>query len=141
MLAAEPVFHKQTPGGVETVAVPFGHALSNLPELLKNFTENAPAQRPVQVEASLGIMINLTRGEPTEDAPALMVELVSGQFELHGHRHVPHQRPLVLLIQRVLQVLHPSFRRAIVAGITGRTVERQHQVALQDGIDGQAVER
>ena len=34
-------------GGVESVAVPFGHALSNLPELLKNFTENAPAQAPV----------------------------------------------------------------------------------------------
>jgi hypothetical protein len=41
VLEAEPVFHKQTPGGVESVAVPFAHALSNLPELLKDLTENS----------------------------------------------------------------------------------------------------
>jgi hypothetical protein len=43
LVAAEPVFHQQTPSGVDSMAVPFGHALRNLPELLKNFTENARA--------------------------------------------------------------------------------------------------
>ena len=48
MLAAEPVFHQQTPGGAEGVAVPFGHTLSTLPELLKKFTENTSAHGRVQ---------------------------------------------------------------------------------------------
>ena len=53
---------KQTPSGVKRVAVPFGHNSSNLPELLKNFTENRPAQRPVQAQASMGIVVKLARG-------------------------------------------------------------------------------
>jgi len=52
VLAAEPVFHKQTPGDVESVAVPFGHALSNLPELFKNFTENSVPHRTTSSEFS-----------------------------------------------------------------------------------------
>jgi hypothetical protein len=38
LLAAEPVFHDPTPSGVAVVAVWTGHALSKLPELLKDLT-------------------------------------------------------------------------------------------------------
>jgi hypothetical protein len=37
------------------MGIPFGHRLSNLPELLENFTENTPARGAVQAQSSLGI--------------------------------------------------------------------------------------
>jgi hypothetical protein len=62
MLAAEPVFHKQTPGGVKGVAAPFGHGLSNLPELIKNFMGDPPAQGPVEA-------LPITGAEPGQASP------------------------------------------------------------------------
>ena len=58
-LAAEPVFHDQTPTGVEGVAIPVGHALSKLPELLKNLTGYFGPQRGVQSEAPVGVVVKL----------------------------------------------------------------------------------
>ena len=45
-LAAEPGFHDQTPGGVETVAGPFGHTFGILPVLAENLTKNPFAGGP-----------------------------------------------------------------------------------------------
>src|SRR5262245_55637710 len=141
MLAAEPVFHKQTPSGVEGVAVPFGHTSTNLPELLENFTENAAAYRPVQMQAPAGVMVKLARSQTTQDTAAAVIQVVGGQFQFQRYGHISEEGSLVLMSQGVLQVLHPPFGRAIVAGITRRTVEGQHQVLLQHRVDRQAVER
>ena len=62
MLAAEPVFHNETPTGVEAVAIVFGHALSKLPELLKNFTENTSPGGTMDLEVALRVVINLAGG-------------------------------------------------------------------------------
>ena len=141
MLVVELVFHKQTPSGVERVAVPFGHTSSNLPELLENFTENSPAHRPMQAQASKGVVIYLARSKSSQDPSAPVIELMSGELDFHNHGHVLHERAPAQLVQCALQVLHSPLSRAIVAGITRRAVEGQHQVLLQDGIDSQAVER
>ena len=72
-MAAKPVFHQQTPGGVERVAISFGHTLSNLPELLKNSTEKSAAKRAVKAQAPTGIVVNLARSQSAQDATRFVV--------------------------------------------------------------------
>jgi len=45
-LVAKPGFHDERPGGVCVAAVPIGHTLDIVPELLEYFTENPLAGRP-----------------------------------------------------------------------------------------------
>ena len=59
LLAAEPAFHDETPTGVQAVAIVFGHALSKLPELLKDFTENTVPRPGMDAEMSARVVINL----------------------------------------------------------------------------------
>ena len=72
-MAAEPVFHQQSPGGVERVAVPFGHALSNLPELLKNSTEKSAPEGAVQAQAPVRIVVNLARSQSAKDTARFVI--------------------------------------------------------------------
>ena len=46
-LAAEPGFHNQTPSGVDGEAIPNGHTLDTVPELIEYFTENLLARSSV----------------------------------------------------------------------------------------------
>ena len=73
LMAAEPVFHEQTPGGVERVGISFGHTLSNLPELLKNSTEKSATQGAVQAQPPMRIVVHLARSESAQDTTGFVV--------------------------------------------------------------------
>ena len=75
-LAAKPGFHDQAPGGVGGVAVPNGHTLNILPELIEDFTENPLAGRTVQSNSASRIVIDLTGGALAQTAQPAVIELV-----------------------------------------------------------------
>jgi hypothetical protein len=58
-LAAKPVFHDETPPGVQAVGVSVGHTLGKLPELLKDFTGYFGPDRRVESEAAMGVVVEL----------------------------------------------------------------------------------
>ena len=140
VLAAEPVFHEPTPSGVEGVAVPFGHGLSNLPELLKDLTENPVPRGGVKADVALGVMVNLARGQTTEAAQAAVIEFVGGQFDFQGHGHIFDQRLGALFIEGGFEVAHAALDGSVVARIAWRAVKGQDPVAFEHFIDGLAVE-
>ena len=59
LLAAEPGFHDQAPGGAVGVAGPFGHTLDKVSELLEDFTENPLAGRSVPWKAASRVVKDL----------------------------------------------------------------------------------
>jgi hypothetical protein len=50
---------------IGSVAIPDGHALDNMPELLEHFTENLLARSSVQMDPASRVVINLTRSAVT----------------------------------------------------------------------------
>ena len=92
MLAAEPVFHDETPAGVQAVAVSFGHTLSKLPELLKNFTGYFVPDGGVKAEAPIGIVVKLAGSQAAQAAEVPVVEFVGCQFDFQSKGSVPHIR-------------------------------------------------
>lgn len=66
------------------MAIPLGHDLSNLPELLKKLTENSSALRPMKTQATLRIVINLTGRQATQHPPGTMIRFMGGQLQMSG---------------------------------------------------------
>lgn len=66
------------------MAVPNGHTLDILPELIEHFTENLLAGSSVQSQAAGRVVIDLAGGALVQAAQAAVIELVSGQFHLEG---------------------------------------------------------
>src|SRR5262249_61916845 len=112
----------QAPTGAQAVAGPFGHALSKLPELLKDLTNNSIPGGPMDAQAPLGIVINLAGSQTTQAAKLAVVEFVGDQFDFQAHGHLLHQVPPLLFVQRGLEVLHAPLDGAVVARVTRRTV-------------------
>jgi hypothetical protein len=115
-LAAEPVFHDETPTGVQAVAVSVGHTLSKLPELLKDFTGYFGPEGGVEAEAAMGVVVKLAGSQTAQAAQVPVVEFVGGQFDFQGQGQVVDPGLEPLFIQDGFEVPHAALDGPVVAG-------------------------
>ena len=93
------------------MAIPFGHALSKLRELLKDLTKNLVSDGAMDSQTPLGVMVNLAGSQTTQAAQPTVVEFVRGQFNFQSHGNILHQGLHPLLVQcRFPASLAPSIR-------------------------------